>query len=102
MIQARFCLIELYQAYISIEFVESVIVYALDFENDRTAAVITAGDHSILIAHPAFHYRTALQASIDISGYGIPHFGTERFLWSSGYLVGVPFVFTSVFRPQCQ
>lgn len=102
MIQARFCLIELYQAYISIEFVESVIVYALDFENDRTGAVITAGDHSILIAHPAFHYRTALQASIDYRDMASHASEQNGFFGPPAISSGVSFVFTSVFRPQCQ
>ena len=41
-------------------------VDALDLEDDRTRAVITAGDHHAVVVRPAFHDGAALQRRIDI------------------------------------
>lgn len=43
------------------------IVYALDFENHRTGAVVTAGYHRVFVFHPAAHDGAALKTGIDIA-----------------------------------
>lgn len=65
------------------------IVDAFYLENDRARAVVAAGDHCVLVAHPAPHYRAPLQTRIDITRYGVPGLGTERLLRPSGNLIGI-------------
>jgi len=65
------------------------VVDALDFEDDGAYTVIAAGNHGVLVAHPPLHYRTALQTSIDVAGYGIPCLGAKRLLRSACNLIGL-------------
>jgi hypothetical protein len=38
-----------------------LIIYSLDLEDDRSGAVIAAGNHDLIIVGPAMHYRAALK-----------------------------------------
>ena len=52
-----------------------VFVDSFDFEDDRSRAVVTTGDHRVFFLHPSFHDGAALEASVNVSGDGIPGFG---------------------------
>ena len=48
-----------------------------DLEDDRTGAVITAGDHHSVVIGPAFHDGAALKGSVNIAADRIPGFAAE-------------------------
>ena len=48
-----------------------------DLENDRPCAIITAGDHDVVIVGPAFHNGAALQSGVHIPADRIPRFTAE-------------------------
>ena len=52
----------------------SFTIYSLYFENDRSCAIRTAGNHCIFFFHPALHDRAALQTGVDITGNRVPRF----------------------------
>ena len=56
----------------------SFTIYSLYFEDDRSCSIVAAGNHDLVIIHPAVHDAPALQRRVDIAADGIPRFGTER------------------------
>lgn len=67
----------------------SLIIDPFDLEDHRSCSIRTAGDHFVLMFHPAFHNGTSLQSRIDISADGIPQFRTVRHLRATGNSIGI-------------
>lgn len=49
-----------------------IFINPVNLENDRPCAVTAAAGHRVLLRHPAFHDRAALQTGINISADGVP------------------------------
>lgn len=47
-------------------------VYPFDFKNNRSCAVITAGNHDFVIIHPSSHDCSALECGINVPADSIP------------------------------
>ncbi len=61
-----------------------LVVYPLDFEDDRPCTVGAAGVHGAFLPHPAAHDAVSLKACIDAAGYGIPCFGAAGYFRVAG------------------
>ena len=55
-----------------------IYIDSFNFENDRSCAVVAAGDHDFIVIHPTVHDAPSLQRRVDVAADGIPRFGTER------------------------
>ena len=64
--------------------IDGLVVQALDAEENRARAVRAAGDHRVLLAHPAAHEGAALQARVDVAGDGVPGLRAVRNLAAGG------------------
>ena len=51
---------------------------SFNFEDNRSCTIVAAGDHDLVIIHPAMHDAPALQRRINISADGVPCLGAER------------------------
>ena len=49
----------------------------LNFKDDRSGAVIAAGNHPPVIIGPSFHDRAALESRVNISADSVPRFAAE-------------------------
>ena len=55
-----------------------ICIDSFNFENDRSCAVVAAGDHDFIVIHPTVHDAPALQRRVDITADGVPRFRAER------------------------